>query len=105
MINSIDNVLDTIEETRHHTGYYKKLKLSLDYGSETQLHIVGDIVKHQHTTKPEFYYVAKIIEAYSENGFWYYVVENKEYHLTDSDSLVEIIKIPKPITIRTKDLL
>lgn len=105
MKNQITHVLDVIESNRHETGYYKKLKLSLEYGNETQLHDVGDLVKHNHNILPEFYFVAKVIEAYSQNGFWYYVVQNLQCFIVDGDLLTATYKKSQLETIKTRELI
>ncbi len=99
------NAFNAIEENRQRSGYYNNLKLSLDSGNETQLHKVGDCVLHNQNLKPNFYINAIVINVYSENGFWYYVVENKACYTLHYNTLHEMYNKTQLVTIRNKDIL
>ena len=98
------NAFNAIEENRQRSVYYNNLTLSLDSGNETQLHKVGEYLLHNRNLKPNFYIEAEVVDVYSENGFWYYVVKNKGCY-TFSHTLHEMYNKTQLVTIRNKDIL
>lgn len=103
-IATFNTITDLIEKRRQESGYYRKLTLPpLNKGNEKQIYKIDDTVQYTHLLKQGFFYVAKVLDVYKQNGFWYYIVTNIECR-NDNNELVNKCKKKFNCTIRTKDL-